>query len=717
MGKNENKRRTVPDIADELNRAVAFHRSGDIEKAESGYRAVLKFDPKHPDALHLMGMIASRKGEFESAVRLIRQAIRRFPASDIYHNNLGNALARLNRPDEAVDAYREALRINPGSVDAINNLATNLKESGRTDEALGCFKKALSINPDSAEVYNNMGNALTDLGQFDAAVDCFRKATALKPDYAIAYNNWGTVLKQRERYPEAIESYTRSVQADPEYAEAFNNLGETLADMGKIDEAIPFFKRAIELKPEFGLATGNLFYALTRICAWEQSKELGPVLDTFTANAIEDGRCPPEDPFLNLVRHDRPESSFAVAAAWSSITGRRASRRACHFDFTGRKDSRKKIVIGYLSSNFHDHPMAHLISGLLAVHNRNAVKVLCFSSGRDDGGEYRRRIIKGCDEFIDIRHLNHYDAARRIYEAKVDILVDLMGHTKGNRLDVCAQRPAPVQVRYLGMAGTTGASFFDYLIADEVVVPPAHFPYYSEKIVHLPHCYQVNDRGQKASSNVFCRKDFGLPERGFVFCSFNQPYKIDPVIFRTWMSILQLVPESVLWLQGGNSAAERNLKRTAAATGIEEERIIFAKRMGKVDHLRRLELADLALDTRMVSGAATTSDALWAGVPVVAMKGDHFSSRMSASILKAGGFPELTVDTIEEYRSLAVGLAKNPEGLALKKKRLGAGLIATPLFDTQRFAELIETAYDRMWQICCSTGNPAHIAIGDSVRA
>jgi protein O-GlcNAc transferase len=705
---------TVSDISHELNRAVTFHRSGEIEKAEAGYRTVLGIDPKHPDALHLMGIIASQKGNYDTAVRMIRQAIQQFPDSDIYNTNLGNALARLNRIGEAVDAYMQALRINPDSVDAINNLATTLKESGRTDEALGYFKRALSINPDAVEVYNNMGNALTDLGQIEAAVDCFQKAIALKPDYAIAYNNMGTALKMRERFKEAIDSYSQSVSANPEYAEAFNNLGETLADMGKPDEAIPFFKKAIELKPVFDLATGNLFYALTRICDWQQLKELSPALDTFTANALKDGRCPPEDPFLNLARHDSPDLNFAVANAWSSMVNQRASRHGSDFVFKSRRTGRKKLVIGYLSNNFHDHPMAHLISRLLAVHNRNAVKVLCFSSGRDDGSDYRRRIIDGCDQFIDIRHLSHQAAARCIYEAKVDILVDLMGYTKGNRLEVCAHRPAPIQVRYLGMAGTTGSSFFDYLIADAVVVPEAYFPYYSEKIVHMPHCYQVNDGEQKASNQLFSRKDVGLPENQFVFCSFNQPYKIDPVIFRTWMNILQSVPESVLWLQGGNPVAEQNLKQAAAAHGVEKKRIIFAQRVGKTDHLRRLELVDLALDTRMVNGAATTSDALWAGVPVIAIKGTHFSSRMSASILNAAGLPELVVDNLDDYRSLAVGLAKHPEALEIKKRVLMDNLLATPLFDTQRFARLIEAAYERMWQVHCTNGQPEHIAIEDT---
>jgi protein O-GlcNAc transferase len=703
-------------LAQILREAVVCHQAGDFKTAESGYRTILDANPDHPDALHLMGMISSQKGDLETSARLIRQAIRLFPNSEIYYNNLGNALARLDRIDEAILAYQQALMINPDSVDAINNLATNLKELGRLDDALAYFKRALRIDPEKAELYNNMGNTLTDLGQVDSAIACFYRATALKPDYSVAYNNLGTALKLRERFAKAIDNYSQAVRINPDYAEALNNLGETLADMGKPEEAIPFFQRAIRKKSAFGLATGNLVYALTRICAWTQLERLNQQLDIFTDTAIKRGAQLPEDPFLNLVRHDSLERNYAVASAWSAKTIKRASHSRIRFEFKERNIPHKKLVIGYLSNNFHDHPMAHLMSRLLAVHDRKAVEVLCFSSGRDDGSDYRQRMVTGCDRFVDIHHLNHHEAAKRINDAGVDILVDLMGHTKGNRLDVCAMRPAPVQVRYLGMAGTTGASFFDYLIADAVVIPEAHFPFYSEKIVHLPHCYQVNDSEQKASNRFFCRKDVGLPESHFVFCSFNQPYKIDSIIFCTWMRILQSVPESVLWLQGGNPVAERNLKQSAVHNGVDGERLIFAPRMSKSDHLRRLELADLALDTRMVSGAATTSDALWAGIPVISIKGAHFSSRMSASILKAAELPELSVDSLDDYRSLATDLAQHPGQLEIKKKVLKDSLLATPLFNTQRFARLIETAYDRMWQIYCSSEKPVHIAITDTVN-
>lgn len=706
-----NRLQTLPDISHELKRAVTFHRSGEIEKAEAGYRTILGIDPKHPDALHLMGIIASQKGDYESAFRLISQAIQQFPGSEIYYNNMGNALARLNRIDEAINAYMEALRINPDSVDAINNLATNLKESGRADEALGYFKRALAINPNSAEVYNNMGNALTDLGQVEAAIDCFQKAIALKPDYAIAYNNMGTALKIRERYKEAIDSYSRSVSANPEYAEAFNNLGETLADMGKPDEAIPFFKKAIELKPQLGLATGNLLYALTRICAWDQFADLPERLDQHTHQSIDAGIRPPEDPFFNLARHDDPVENFTVAKSWSIDISRRMSKIKTNFVFGDRKNTHEKITLGYLSSNFRNHALGHLIAGLFERHDRSRFNIYAYSIGEDDGSDYRKKIERGSDKFLDIRSCHHLEAAQAIYNDKVDILIDLMGYTRGGRMEIAALRPAPVQARYMGMAGTTGSDFFDYLIADQIVVPRPDTPYYSEKLVYLPDCYQVNDYQQIISKRIFTREMFGLPEDAFVLCSFNQAIKLDPIMYEAWMKILEDVPGSVLWMLAGSKVCEQHLIREAESHNIAKERIVFGGKMDKADHLARLRLADLALDTRFVNGAATTSDALWAGVPVITLKGKHFSSRMSASILMAIGMDGLVTDSLENYIKLAVRFGKNASEINCLRKKLHKNQSLKPLFNITLFTANLESGYEKIWKNYISDILPKQIKI------
>ena len=332
--------------------------------------------------------------------------------------------------------------------------------------------------------------------------------------------------------------------------------------------------------------------------------------------------------------------------------------------------------------------------------------------GMDDGSSYRARIERDCDRFIDLRHLNHDEAAKRIYEDQVDILVDLKGYTGGGRLEICALRPAPIQARYLGLAGTTGADFFDYIITDRIVTPEDHARYYSENFVYLPHCYQVNDHNQVVSDRDWKKGDFGLQEGSFVFCSFNKGYKIEPVMFNSWMNIFRQVPEGVLWLQRLNETAEKNLRFEAEERGIKSERLIFSERLPtKDEYLARLRLADLALDTRIYNGHTTTSDALWAAVPVITLKGSHFASRVSASILTAIGMSELIAHSLEEYEALAVRLARNPGQLQTIRQKIVKNRLTEPLFDTPRFVRNLEKAYKEMSDIFENEERPRQIEV------
>jgi predicted O-linked N-acetylglucosamine transferase (SPINDLY family) len=410
---------------------------------------------------------------------------------------------------------------------------------------------------------------------------------------------------------------------------------------------------------------------------------------------------------------DDPALNYAVAKSWSDNINLRMSNIPNDFVFKPEKNSNSKITLGYLSNNFRNHAMGHLMAGLFRTHDREIFNVYCYSCGKDDGSEYRERIQNGCDRFVDIRSQTHLDAARAIYRDEVDILIDLMGYTRGSRMEIAALHPAPVQVRYMGMAGTTGASFFDYLIADRTVVPAKHAQYYSEKLVYMPDCYQINDDRQKIAENIFDRKGQGLPEKGFVFCSFNQAFKIDLVMFKIWMKILKKVPGSVLWLQAGSKAAEKNILKEADNCGIAEERIVFAPKMDKADHLARLKLADLALDTRIVSGAATTSDALWAGIPVITLKGNHFSSRMSASILKAIGLCELVTASLDAYKELAVHLAKNPIEIESFRRRLYKHIKKKNLFNTTHFTTNLEKAYKKIWWLFLNDQTPRFIEVAE----
>ena len=343
--------------------------------------------------------------------------------------------------------------------------------------------------------------------------------------------------------------------------------------------------------------------------------------------------------------------------------------------------------------------------------DRKAFNVLSFSHGRNDESAYREKIKTGSDGFFDLEAAGHTEAARTIFDSGVDILVDLNGHTRNNRLEICALRPAPVQATYLGFPGTTGADFLDYMITDRIVTPDDHSPYYSEHLVYLPHCYMIGDHEQEISDAPFARADFGLPEKGFVFCSFNGNYKIEPVMFGVWMSLLRKVPDSVLWLLRSSDLAERNLLSEAEARGVDGDRLVFAGRMPKDRHLARCRLADLALDTRICGGHTTTSDALWAGLPVVTVLGTHFASRVSASLLDAVGLPELITHDLQDYEALAFTLSQNPDALRDVKARLARNRLSEPLFDTPRFVRNLETAYRRMWEKYLSGEPPSRIDV------
>lgn len=709
--KNIRPRKKASGPHGQLAAALQFHQVGNLIEAEKGYRKILVRDPNNPDALHLCGVVKSQQGNYPAAIKLIQRAIDEYPHHADFYINLGNALAHQGQIDEAIERYRQAIKLNPGHVDVHHNMGNILKRAHRYPEAIQHLRKALQLKPGTAEIYNDMGNVLIDMRKMDDAIDCYQNALNLKPNYPAALNNMGTALKILEQFREAIQFYQQAIQMDPNYAEAFNNLGATFEMMGKSEEAIQFGKKALEIKPDFDLARVDLYYTLKRTCSWNELQALDHSIDIEAEKAIRKGTQIAEDPFLSLARHEDPAINLAVAESWSNGISTMTSRIQTNFSFNDRNESVHKITLGYLSKNFRNHAMAHLMAGLFERHDRSRFKVYAYSIGENDNSEFRKRIEKGCDRFVDIRACHHLEAAKTIYNDKVDILIDLMGYTRGGRMEIAALRPAPVQVRYMGMAGTTGSNFFDYLIADQTVVPLEHTQYYSEKIVYLPDCYQVNDYAQAIADVAVERINLGLPPVGFVYCSFNQLFKLDPVMFNVWMMILKKVPDSVLWLQEGPKTAEKNLLRIAEKCGVRAERIVFGPKVSKAAHLARLSKADLALDTRIVNGAATTSDALWAGVPVVAVLGNHFSSRMSASILKAVGLTELLASSLDSYQDLAVRIGQDADFLLSVREKLQFNRRDKHLFNTALKTRNLDDAYNSMWQIYCAGQAPAQIEV------
>jgi predicted O-linked N-acetylglucosamine transferase (SPINDLY family) len=376
-----------------------------------------------------------------------------------------------------------------------------------------------------------------------------------------------------------------------------------------------------------------------------------------------------------------------------------------------KRARQKKVRIGYYSADYHNHPTAYLMAGLFERHDRGKFELVAFSFGPDREDEMRRRVSAAFDQFIDVRDKADKDVALLSRNMAVDIAVDLKGFTQGHRAGIFSYGAAPIQVNYLGYPGTMGAKYIDYLIADRTLIPEDFRQHCSERIVYLPDSYQVNDRQRAIADRVFLRDELGLPQQGFVFCCFNNNFKITPATFDGWMRILKQVDGSVLWLLEDNPTASRHLRKEAEARGVSAGRLVFAGRMPLADHLARHRAADLFVDTLPCNAHTTASDALWAGLPVLTCMGEAFASRVAASLLNAIDLPELVTTSQEQYEALAVELATNPERIGQIKQKLERNRLTTPLFDTQLFTTRIEDAYTQMYERYQSDLPPHHIYV------
>lgn len=644
-------------------------------------------------------------GQFRDALVLAERILARRRDVDILHLAAGLA-SRLGESAKAVKLFQDVLALRPDHPEAHFNLGQEFAKAGEFEAAVAAFRQAIAVRPADPASHVSLGRALGELGRLDDAIEVFRGAAALRPADAGIQNDLGTALHRLGRLDDAEASYRRAVGLEPGRADAHYNLASLLRDQDKLDEALASFQRALSLDPGHDGAAAFRFHVMQETCAWEGIEAAERILAALTLAALRRGVKCAETPFINVARAADPELNLGVAKAWSGDIARRIRPGYFH---DGRRAPKATITLGYLSNDFHDHATAHLMRSLFGLHDRAAFRVHAYSTGADDGSGYRQRIAADCDSFIDIAGLTASAAADRIHADQVDILIDLKGYTQGARLDVAALRPAPIQVAYLGFPGTTGADFFDYVLTDRIVTPEAEARYYAEQFAYLPHCYQVNDSTQAIADRAFGRAALGLPEDAFVFASFNRAFKIEPVMFAAWMRILAKLPSAVLWLFPGHPIAEANLRRAAERRGIDPKRLVFAEKMPKPEHLKRLGLADLALDTRIYSGHTTTSDALWAGLPVVALRGGHFASRVSTSVLAAAGMSELVAADLAAYEALVVGLAEDCNRLAALKAKLVANRPTAPLFDTPRFTRNLEALFREMWRRFASGAQPSRI--------
>ena len=685
-----------------LAQALALHHKGELAQTQALYEQILKIQPKRFDALHLLGVIAAQTRNSERAVELISRAIEINPNSAVAYSNLGNAFKELKQHEAAMQSFDRAIALKPDYAEAYCNRGDALKELKQLKAAVQSYDRAIALKPDLAEAYSNRGNALRELKQLDAAVQSYDRAIALKPDYAVAYYNRGGALKELKQLDAAVQSYDRAIALKPDYAEAYYNRGLALLDLRRHADAALSFSQLIMISPDFSFAKGQLLHAKMLCCDWIELSELYESVK----NDVRVGNKSAE-PFGYQAISDSTQDLYTCAKRYAAEKYPPQNIRLCN----GKTLRNSKLRIGYLSGEFRNQATSILMTQLFELHDTSRFEIFAFDNGWDDGSELRTRIRLAFDEIVDITRLGDLESAATIRKREIDILVDLNGYFGKGRQGVFSYRPSPIQVNYLGFPGTIGAEYIDYLIADRTLIPEDSRQHYSEKIVYLPNSYQVNDTKRRISDRVFTRAELGLPGSGFVFCCFNNNYKITPGTFDGWMRILKRVEGSVLWLLEDTPTSANNLRREATQRNVSPDRLVFAKRMPLPEHLARHRAADLFLDTLPYNAHTTASDALWAGLPVLTCMGEAFASRVAASLLNAIDLPELITSTQEEYEALAVELATNPPRLAQIKQELAQNRLTTPLFDTPLFTKHIEAAYTAMYERYHADLPPDHIYV------
>ncbi len=743
----------------DLQQALALAGQGQFEPAAAAFRAILKGGQDDAAAHRGLGMVSVQMGDHRAAIEHLDACRRLTPMDAEVQFTLGNVLMAVGEAALAVEHYQSAAKLEPAIPEIFANLGSALRQAGRNQEARRALRKALSLRPEFAEAHNTLGNLLVTSNELAKAAEHFEKALATKPDligarvnfghvlsqlgrngearaafefviaadagFAPAHNGLGLLLQSENWHAPALATFQRAIAADPNYAEPRNNLAVSYQALGRHDDALAVMRDVVKAHPDtpaVQLNLGHILQALGRhaeavdayeaalrideglddvvpflahsllyICRW---RDLERVEKRLMATVSKDAATVPPfalagtsaSPALRLKAARRSAAQHAqnVAALKGTVT----------FKAPGPAD---RLRVGYVSPDFRTHSVAEAFHGLFEARDRNDFDWLGYSLNSPDDDGTAAGFETEFDSFADISQVSALEAAQRINDDGVHVLVDLAGHTRDSRLEIFALEPAPVQVHYLGYGSTVGAGFIPWLMTDPVHTPPELAKHCSEALVYLPDTFMAATPGAVSDSSI-SRAGCGLPEDGFVFANFNAHYKFRPETFGVWMRLLKDVPGSVLWLRDGLPSTVGNLRTEAEQRGVDSDRLVFAARADHAAHLARHRLADLSLDTQRHTGGVTTLDSLWAGVPVVSITGAAHSERTGASILNAIGLPDLAADNLEDYETLARDLARDPEALGAVRKKLAGNLETAPLFDVNRLARHVEAAYRLMWE-------------------
>ena len=603
--------------------------------------------------------------------------------------------------NEAVDLHRagqikkakviclEILEDEPKNFDILHLLGIISFQLNDYKKSSELISQAIKVNPNDAEVYNNMAIVSKKLNQLDIAYTNYCNAIKLKPDYAEAHNSCGVILKELKKDDDAIKSFNLAIKFKKNYAEAYYNLGHIFFERKKYNEALQNFYESYKINPQLDYLLSSIIITKHSVCEWSSfDKDL---LDLKNNILNEKKKI---NPFLTLSFYESPQLQKISAEIF--VKNEYDGKNIQNHKFVN--ETKQKIRIAYYSADFRNHPMSYLLAHLYELHDKNKFEVIGISFGPDKDDEMLKRVSNAFDEFYDVRLKTEEEIVKFSRELKIDIAIDLMCFTKYHKFGIFVKKCAPIQINYLGYPGTSGTKYLDYIIADKVLIPKESQKYYSEKIVYLPDTYQANDSTKKISDKVFTREELGLPKNSFVFCCFNNNYKITPQVFDIWMRLLKRVKNSVLWILSEDVNISKNLKNEIKIRGIDFNRIVFAERIKMTEHLARQKVADLFIDTFPYTGHTTASDALWVGLPVLTRIGESFASRVSASLLNAIDLSELVTSSEKQYEDIAVELATNPIKLKEIKNKLKNNRNTKPLFNTQIFTRNMEKAYSLMYE-------------------
>lgn len=619
----------------------------------------LKPIPKSIDVMVVMARAFWTKGDLDNAMIWLNKALAMtVKRADIWYDK-ANLLLLQDKTVEAVVCFDRGFQLDDPNINDLYQIGTLAKEQKQFDIAARCFERVLSAYEDYPNIYYDLIYTTYWKRAYTRTVELCDTALNKTPDVVYFWFMKGYAYREQRLYPQAIESFEKAAEIDPHYPELL----------------------------------GILFGLKTKIGDWNHLTDLTEKMITSM-----DARYPIAAPFDFVAACDAPQQQLYCAESYVQRNGFIEKPLTTErFDFTEQIQSRIKVA--YVSADFYNHATAILMAELFEIHDKERFEIYAYSYGENIEDEWRIRLRNAFEHFYEVSDWDDKSIAEHIQVHNISIVIDLKGYTTHSRTGIFSYRPAPIQINYIGFPGTMGASFIDYIIADNTLIPPHLEKFYSEKIIRLPHTYQPNDRHRIIGNTVPTRAEVGLPESGFVYCCFNNPYKVMPETFSVWMRILQAVPDSVLWLLKDEPETEANLKRQASMAGVDASRLIFAERRSIPEHLARHMLADLFLDTLPYNAHTTTSDALWTGLPVLTCMGQSFASRVAASLLNACGLTELITESRADYEKLAIKLARHPTKLATIRAKLIANRDKHPLFDTVRYAKNLETAFETIIQL------------------